>query len=169
MSALTIWPEVVCGVCAFWPKNIWVGLLHIRAAQTFLGKCLKLHGGPWAKRLVHTNFYLTWASFDHVSRAAKIWVFRPIITESAIFRSPRDVVKWCPNLIKIGMHSHFGPRTPVEFEAFFQKNWAGLHIPTAILENALLKVLDKRLCDIYLPHVAHTIWFTKTNLKGNKF
>ena len=35
--------------------------------------------------------------------------------------------------------------------------WVGLlHTPTAILENPLLKVLDKRLCDIYLPHVAHT-------------
>ena len=31
-----------------------------------------------------------------------------------------------PNLMKIGMHSLFGPITPVDFEAFFKKNWTGL-------------------------------------------
>ena len=108
---------------SYWMSNMPV--------QFFWEKCLKLHEGPWAKRWVHTNFYLIRASLDHVFRAAKMWVFRPITTESTIFCSPRDVVKWCPDLIKIGMHSHFGPRTPVKFEAFFQKklgwpNWATL-------------------------------------------
>ena len=27
----------------------------------------------------------------------------------------------CPNSKKIGMHSPFGPKFPIEFEAFFQK------------------------------------------------
>ena len=32
-----------------------------------------------------------------------------------------DMVKHCRNSIKIGLHSPFGPTSPVEFEAFFQK------------------------------------------------
>ena len=36
------------------------------------------------------------------------------------------VFKRCLNSIKIGMHSPFGLRFPIEFEAFFKKNWTGL-------------------------------------------
>ena len=71
--------------------------LYIRPAQIFLVKCLKLHGGPWAKRWVHTNFHLIWGSFDHVSRAAKYCAFCCHWPKNPNFHSPRDVVKWRPN------------------------------------------------------------------------
>ena len=40
---------------------------------------------------------------------------------SGDLRSFGDVVKRGQNSIKIGMHLNFGPRSPVEFEAFIQK------------------------------------------------
>ena len=36
------------------------------------------------------------------------------------------MVKQLRKWLKIGVHSGFGPRFPVEFEAFFKKIWTGL-------------------------------------------
>ena len=125
-----LWLWAIIGHCmkqiyqlfaSFWTKLYTCLGLSIRPVQFFWEKCLKLHEGPWAKRWVHTNFYLIRASLDHVFRAAKMWVFRPITTESTIFCSPRDVVNWCPNFNEEWLHSHFGPRAPWSLRNFPKK------------------------------------------------
>ena len=47
------------------------------------------------------------------------------------------MVKRCQNSIKIGKHSPFGQRSPMEFEGFFPKNLAGW--PTVELEAVFKK------------------------------
>ena len=59
--------------------------------------------------------------FDHVSEAPKVpGLFRTSHIPGDL-QSFGDVVKCGQNLIKIGMYLNFGPRLPVEFEAFIQK------------------------------------------------
>ena len=50
------------------------------------------------------------------------------------------MVKPCLTSIEIGMHSPFGPRSPVEFEAFFQKKlgWPSTHVHHEFLAEFLL-------------------------------
>ena len=57
------------------------------------------------------------------SRSLMVWL------ELVLFlnlQSIGDVVKLGQSSIKIGVHLNFGPRSPVEFEAFIKKNWTGL-------------------------------------------
>ena len=75
---------------------------------------------------MHTNFYQILTSFDHVSEAPKVPGLVRISPISGDLRSFGEVVKRGQNSIKIGMNLNFGPRSPVEFEAFIQKNWTGL-------------------------------------------
>ena len=68
---------------------------------------------------MHRNFYQILTSFDHVSEAPKVPGLVRISPISGDLQS--FVVKHGQNSIKIGMHLNFGPRFPLEFEAFFQK------------------------------------------------
>ena len=62
------------------------------------------------------------------------------------------MVKHCLNSIKIGMHSPFGPRFPIEFEAFFQKK---LDRPNEQATRALAYSLHarKHTSDLFLKRV----------------
>ena len=55
------------------------------------------------------------------------------------------MVKHYPNSIEIGMHSPFGPRFPIEFEAFFQKklDWPNAHAKSSFLKKGT-KVLHNK-------------------------
>ena len=68
------------------------------------------------------NFYQILTTFG-VSEAPKVPGLVRISPISGDLQSFEDVVKRGQNSIKIGMHLNFGPRFPVEFEAFFQKKF----------------------------------------------
>ena len=89
--------NVICGFQFSCLISFYGTLVDTRPAQFLGGKCLKLHGGPWAKMWVHTNFYQIRTSFDHVSRGAKYCAFCCNWPKHPNFRSPRDVVKWRTN------------------------------------------------------------------------
>ena len=73
--ALTFWPKLHYGFWHFLLQDFWPGLLHIRAAQTFLG--FKGHSWDWLKSQMYTKFQvpsrllcqgkiLCWLSFAFV-------------------------------------------------------------------------------------------------------
>ena len=71
------------------------------------------------------NFIQFWQRF---TMWLKLWrsVDRANSNQTRDLQSFGHVVEHWPNSIKVGIHSPFGPRSPVEFEEFCLKKWAGL-------------------------------------------